>query len=509
MVYSRRLFYSRKYANLYILIFLILFIFLQIFQFNLKCSKARMSRGFGYQKTKNHDSITEILSLSGGSGKIDELLDKNENPFYIDESIKNNYFAFIYHLTRVLFTRQSRLEKMSQKPPILAIIYNSTNGDFSVSLTSRVIAQLKCNIRSINTSKYHISPREASAFTIIDDFSAFQAETNEKLHLRFDKYLQPDQSALASGTLIGAQSTISPKFKDSLISTGLIHVVVASGYNLTVVTGIVQSVARRVLPKRSALLLSLASVWWYVFLALCNTAILRAGWMCSISLFASLCGRPKSIWRVLILSILFLLAWDPTLITNISFQLSVFSTIGVLMINRNAIEESTVEETQFATSDKEQVNYAKNQAKKCWPFISSIWAVLKENFQTTVGANLFTLPITLFWFGRISVIALISNTLLLWIIPFVMYASSIFLVASQFSSLLAAIAALPIMLLANLFLVGVYFFASLPFAAFDVPKITMAQLIGSYAILFFVFLYVKPLYSFLILKLFPSQVSKK
>ncbi|MEO8581638.1 MAG: ComEC/Rec2 family competence protein [Patescibacteria group bacterium] len=389
--------------------------------------------------------------------------------FLIDQSDKLHLFGLFYRSLLVLFSRSARLEKMQEKVQSEQGYYNSTNRNFLISRTSRLMDQFTCNIRLINTSKLFNSGSSGSAFALIDEFADFQADTNDYLHRVFDEYLTHDQSALASGTLIGAQSTISTQFKDDLISSGLIHVVVASGYNLTVVMGFVQSFAQKVFSKKIALLLSLASVWWYVYLALSNPAILRAGWMASLSVLASLCGRPKSIWFVLLFSILFLVAFNPTLLVNISFQLSVSSTIGVLAINQRM-------------DDDDRSSGRSN-------LFSKITDTLKENLQTTIGANLTTLPIILFWFGRVSLIAVVANTFLLWVIPYIMYASSIFLVASQLNHWLAVLTAFPIKGLSTIFLRGVHFFANFPFAAFEVQKITFLQLVLSYIGLFLLFTY--------------------
>lgn len=489
MVYSRALFNSRKYLFLYILILFTSLIIVQIFQYSPKCVMRMEGVSFGYGEV-----LLDSLITNAGRYKKDEKRRAGINMeigvlFLHDISIKNDYFAFIFFFLHQIFSRHFRLEETGQKGHFLSHIYNSIKPQNFISPTSRVINQLKCNIRLINLAKYHISPSSGSVFRVISDFSRDQAEFNEYLHEVFDQYLLPDQSALASGTLIGAQSAISPTFKQDLISAGLIHVVVASGYNLTVVTGFIQSFTTKLFSRKIALLLSLLGVWWYVFLALANSSILRAGWMSSISLIAKMWGRPNTAWRVLTFSVLFLGVLDPSIIFNISFQLSVFSTIGVLAVHpRLQMEESEYQQLTEHHHDQsvcgESVDPFKQSQKN---FLSNVVDMFKENLRTTVGANIFTLPIILFWFGRVSLISVVANTFLLWIIPLVMSVSSVFLVVSHVHPFLAKIVALPIALLTNLFLIGVRFFAHVPFASLAVPKISLWQMTVGYGVLFLIF----------------------
>jgi hypothetical protein len=238
------------------------------------------------------------------------------------------------------------------------------------------------------------------------------------------------------------------------------------------------------------------------------------------------------------LTVLFLVAWDITLISNISFQLSVFSTIGVIAINsqNDPLGDGMVTPFQSRPPKDEDFSHSKinrsnnstssidhriqshvplcecncdpnlvdhsaivhtSKLQKLFHHFSQTAAVFKESFQTTLVANIFTLPIILFWFGRVSVIALIANTALLWIIPWIMYASSVFVVASMLHHSLASLASIPIKVLTNLFLWGVGFFARVPFASFDVPKINFLHVVLSYGCLFVVFRYFKRFRNFL------------
>lgn len=474
MVYSRGVFYFRRVVFIYTLMLLFILIFLQLFWYSNKCR-----RGAGNEVFRHSSVAGPSLIVISGEGFLYSRRFQGGGgvflqSFYLYVSHKNHYFGNHSSILHLLYSIWFDLDnfaslkpRFTQSSAILSAYYNSINGVFSVTHTSRLISQLRCNIRLINHAKYDFSPDSGSVFRLITPFSRSQEEGNEYIHSLFDSYLSADQSALASGTLIGSQSTISTSLKDELIQSGTVHVVVASGYNLVIVVGWVQSILSRFLSKRKVTVLSLVSIWWYVFLALYNASVVRAAWMCSLSLFAIMVGRPKSVWRTMTMSILLLLFFQPILVGSISFQLSVLSTIGVLLIN------------QTPTQKEDDGLTAKHEG---WG--ATLIAILKENCWTTIGANLLTLPIIIFWFKRVSLIAVVSNTLLLWLIPLLMYCSTMFIVAVHIHPYLGYLAAFPIRIISNAFLTGVHFFAHVPYASVEVQYISFSEMVLLYVCIF-------------------------
>ncbi len=472
MQYSRVVFYYRKYLYYFILISLALFILLQILQYHYNCTSSIADGIFGYFKRDDNGAIVLFRSLANRGVEVnrEEMWYKsNEN---LDQSVKNNYFGdFLSHFL-VFVSRLASLEKKIEINQQNREQYNSKNQKIFITQPSRVMDVLKCKISAIYRSKYYKKSGMASDFALLEDFSEVQAWNNAYLHHTFDTYLPPDQSALASGTLIGAQGAISKQFHDDLITTGLIHVVVASGYNLTIVMSVVQSVTARVFPKRVTLFLSLGSVWWYVGLALFNSAIVRSGVMASIVIVARLVGRPRSVWRVVLLSVLLMVAVTPSLLVDISFQLSVSSTIGVLAVSNQSACEFFCQKQMM----KQQRLSALAKVKE----------VLLENARITIGANAFTLPIILFWFKRLSLISIVANVSLLWLVPYVMSTAALLLFCAHIHQQLASLSASIVNILASVFVSAVHFFATVPNASIEMPPFSLKAVLCCYVVLYVV-----------------------
>jgi competence protein ComEC len=88
-----------------------------------------------------------------------------------------------------------------------------------------------------------------------------------------------------------------------------------------------------------------------------------------------------------------MLLFNVTLIGNISFQLSALAALGMILFSKSAPTPAT-------------------EGKK---FVA--W--VKEELATTLSAQVFTIPLILFTFGRISLISPITNLLIGWTIPII------------------------------------------------------------------------------------------
>lgn len=468
--YSRRAFYFRKYIYVYILIFFLFLILLKFMQLTADCSKRRESASFvsneewgrmfiGVEKVRLWDSkiiiLTKILKKVDQSRKNENLLVEAGVASLGKMTQKN---AFNHAILSSILIKQTFSERT---------YYNSINDQNFISFTSRLISAYRCRFRLIEGRKYYKKKDWFSDYSILLKFVDAQAKLNRYLKSVFLKSFSGDLGHLASGVLIGAQGNISMVLKKQLIATGLIHVVVASGYNLTLVGEYIRKTLQVFISKKYSLLVSLFVIWWYVVLAGMNPSVIRAGWMGSLSILASVCGRPYSQLRALLLSALVMLVFDPSLLTNISFQLSLSATIGVILVNC-----------------KQTHAYIANEK---FDLLQKSINAIKENAVTTFGANLFTLPIIIFWFGRISVISIVANTALLWIIPLLMISAFCFLITIHVHYLFALIFILSTKVIGGLFLLGVELFAKVPFATVTSFKMNVLHVCFFYLCLFIIF----------------------
>lgn len=237
--------------------------------------------------------------------------------------------------------------------------------------------------------------------------------------------LPGDVFSILAGFIFGQQKNITQNLYHDLKITGLMHLVVASGSNVSMMIGASDWGFRRFLTnKKLQYLVTLIIIWTYCFLLEGNVPIFRATLMGSLFLGSKLFHRQyKSFW-FLFITFALLLAGNLSLILNLSFQLSILSSLGIIMIvpilNSNQFNLISFLETNggpifFSTQN--------NQLLK----------IFRDSFFTTLAAQLFSLPIILLTFHELSIISIFANTLLVGFVPLIC-AIGATLIISRFSS---------------------------------------------------------------------------
>lgn len=195
------------------------------------------------------------------------------------------------------------------------------------------------------------------------------------------------------GILIGARSNLPKYLQDNLNSIGLSHIVAVSGYNLTILT----IALARVLGKRwrwGNLVLSLWAILGLVLLTGASPSILRAGIMAALFMIATYWGRDLALEVCLALGALVTLIINPAYLTSdLSWQLSFLSLAGIIFLAPK-IESLLPRRGKLA--------------------------VLSEILAVTLAAQIATLPLVAYTFGRVSLIAPLANLIIMPLIPLLM-----------------------------------------------------------------------------------------
>lgn len=210
-------------------------------------------------------------------------------------------------------------------------------------------------------------------------------------------YLPEPEASLLSGMLFGKSAAFPKNFYNALIATGTIHVVALSGMNLTILVNFLSKVAYPLGRKISGLA-GIAGIIGFIFFVGPSPTIVRAGIMAVISLCAILIGRQTSILLSLFVAGLIMILFNPSIISNISFQLSFLATLGILV---------------FAAEPIKTTKFTNNISKDIFIETKNIF---RENLRTTLAAQVATLPIIVFTFARISLVSPLTNLLIGWVV---------------------------------------------------------------------------------------------
>lgn len=268
---------------------------------------------------------------------------------------------------------------------------------------------------------------------------------------------EPNASFMA-GLLYGYRGglgTLNEKFS----ITGVTHIVAISGYNISLISSILITICIQMyLPRKKAFYLIVTTIFIFVIFAGASASVVRAGIMGVVVLLAKQIGRASKIYNVLILTAVvmalinpYILAWDA------GFQLSFLATIGLIYL-------SPVLKPYFL---KIPENFS-----------------LQENLLSTLSAIIITLPLILFQFGRLSIVAPIVNILILWILPWIMFLGFLATLFSFFFNPLAFVFSALSWLTMEYVIKIVSFFSSLKFASSEI-KFNIFLLIVAYFFIFY------------------------
>jgi competence protein ComEC len=150
--------------------------------------------------------------------------------------------------------------------------------------------------------------------------------------VNLERSLPEPEAALEAGLLLGEQRSMPVTFTNALRATGTTHLVVVSGQNIAIVAGAPVAVLGVWLPRRRAGLLALAALPAYVVLVGAEPPVMRAAVMAVGITIAAAAGRRTPAWIFLAYAAAIMLAVDPLLARDVSFQLSAAATAGVLIV---------------------------------------------------------------------------------------------------------------------------------------------------------------------------------
>ncbi len=254
-----------------------------------------------------------------------------------------------------------------------------------------------------------------------------------------ERVLSPPQSDLAEGLILGTRGGFDKNMHDRFISTGTIHIIALSGYNVTIVAEGVMKLFGLIFSQIISIIFGILIIILFIIMTGLSATAVRAGIMAIILLFGRLTDRTYDAGRALVIAALLMITYDLRTLTDISFQLSFLATAGVLFITPKVIS---------------------------WVHFVPMRLKLRELVATTIAATISVLPILLYITGIFSVVSLPTNVLILPFIPLTMFFSFIIGILGFISPILA----LPFGYIAHLLLVYIlsiiHFFASLPFASF-------------------------------------------
>jgi len=224
-------------------------------------------------------------------------------------------------------------------------------------------------------------------------------------------FRQSPAADLALGFLMG-EKTLPAELASQLKIVGLSHIVVASGYSLSILLNFAKKHLLKISRFAGYASAALLAILFLTVTGL-SPSLLRAGLVSGMSLLAEYFGRKFHPGRLLIYVVAISIFVKPTIITNIAWQLSFASYAGIILF-------VPLLTTYF---------YGRGHPSS-----------LAEMIIVSFSAQLACLPISIYSFGYFSVISILANILITPIIPVIMALS--FLIGILPAAMIAPLAAL-------------------------------------------------------------------
>jgi len=257
-----------------------------------------------------------------------------------------------------------------------------------------------------------------------------------------ERTLGEPHGALAAGLVVGEKAALGKDLLEAFRIVGLIHIVVLSGYNITIVGETMRKLLS-FLPRVWGIIFGAIGIILFGILVGGGATVVRSCFMASIALFADLIRRDYNVPRALILAGLIMVIQNPLiLLHDPSFQLSFLATLGLILL------ASPIE------------------AYLGWvPERFGLRGIVASTFATQI----FVSPFILHMMGQISIIGLVVNILVLPFIPLTMLFVFLQGLAGFIYLPLATFLGWGSHLLLSYELYMVNNFAQLPFASLTVP----------------------------------------
>lgn len=216
------------------------------------------------------------------------------------------------------------------------------------------------------------------------------------LHASIETVFSKEAGGLILALLTGERSAMDEQSITDLEESGLIHLTAVSGLHcgfLIAFMGLLVGGNRflRALVSYPVLLI-------YVFMVGCTPSVVRACVMVGFSIAAPIFDRDNDPPTSLGAAALVILLVNPYAIASVSFQLSFAAVAGLLAVSPRI----------FAV-----LNGIRRWKKRS---IRLLWSAFSASVSASVGALIFTAPISAYYFKTISIVSPLSNLLVLPVI---------------------------------------------------------------------------------------------
>lgn len=272
-----------------------------------------------------------------------------------------------------------------------------------------------------------------------------------------EQVIPEPQAGLGEGLLLGVKQALGEDLETDFRRTGIIHIVVLSGYNVMIVAEAIMRLLAYFFNLRTRVLIGVVAISAFALMVGLGATVLRASLMAILVLIARATGRTYAIMRALMLAGVAMLLLNPYLLAfDPGFQLSFLATLALILLAPHI---------------------------ESWLGFVPTRLQIREFLTATVSTQIFVLPLLLYAIGELSIVSVLVNVLVLPMVPIAMGLTFV----TGLLGMASPSAALPLAFLSHLSLSYIIilaeFFGSFSLAAFSVPTFPFWVVLLAYALM--------------------------
>lgn len=207
---------------------------------------------------------------------------------------------------------------------------------------------------------------------------------------KIDTLYEGSVAGLVRALLTGRRDGLNDQVQNQLSVAGMSHAVAVSGMHVSMLLTLVSMLCGG--NPRLRAMIGIPVVLLFAVMTGGSASVWRAAVMQIMLLCAPLLGRQSDAITTLAAASMVLLLENPWAIASVSFQLSFAAVTGLFLL----------------------AGPVKNRMLRWKKHPGTVLRFVASGVSATLGASIFTMPLTVYYFGIISIVAPLTNLLGLW-----------------------------------------------------------------------------------------------
>jgi len=270
---------------------------------------------------------------------------------------------------------------------------------------------------------------------------------------KINSLLPQPQSFLGAGLILTGKGSLDADLQNEFKRVGLIHIVVLSGFNVSIVAVVVMALLG-FLPPIVRFVIGMFFMTCFCLMVGGGASVMRSLFMNAIALYGKTMRFKYDPLKGLFIAGLIMMVFNPMLLFyDPSFQMSFMATLGLIVLSEKISKRLSFLPEKFG---------------------------VKETISATLSTQIAVTPLIMHFSGIVSLISLFTNIVVLPFIPYTMlFVAAAVLISFVFNFIALALAFVAFILLTyELWIVHVS--ASFSFAAIEFPTWSWKQTLTCY-----------------------------